>query len=518
MLLRYRRRTVSTSNALESSEGTPAPPERADDATWWARLGVPMVLVGVAGVLGAVGLGTKSFWHDEAFTAAMVELPFDRFAEVAVGRELNQALYYLILRPWSAAFGTGESALRSLSVLGAMATVALVVVLGRRLVGPRAASLAGAMLAVNPFFIQYAQEARSYTVTLAVLVGAGIALLWALDRPSGARLAAYAVLAGLSVYVHFFAALVVVSHVAGVLVARLPWRRIVPAWVGVAVAFLPVLAFLATVDTDDVDTVARPSLGSALDVVATTVGGAGLLVALVGLSVLAAGDRRHAAGSRLLAVWLVLPLVATFVFSVAVKPMFLDRFLIVVLPALVLLAGAGSARLRLVPQAFALVVVATLSVSGLLDWYEGEKQKDWRSASAFVSDGYQAGDAVSFVRPHVRTAFDYYNRRRGEPVAATSIVSPPAEWGVGDLKADIPPFDVASVARVAPRHPRLWAFFTHRPGPGTFGGEALAVADAIETRYRPVEERNFDGLVVVLYERTSSRPTSPRMTPPAHMG
>ena len=477
-----------------------------------------MALAGVAGVLGAVGLGTKSFWHDEAFTAAMVELPFDRFVEVAVGRELNQALYYLVLRPWSAAFGAGESALRSLSVLGAMATVALVVVLGRRLTGERAAVYAGAMLAVNPFFIQYAQEARSYTVALAVLVGAGITLCRALERPSAGRLAAYAVLAGLSVYVHFFAALVVVAHVAGVVVARLPWRRIVPAWVGIAVVFLPVLAFLATVDTDDVDTVARPSLHSALDVVATMVGGVGLLVALVGLSVLAAGARRHSPGNRLLAVWLVLPLVATLVFSVAVKPMFLDRFLIVVLPALVLLAGAGMARLQPIAQAFSLVLVAALSVSGLLDWYGAEKQKDWRSASAFVLDGYQAGDAVSFVRPHVRTAFDYYNRQRAAPVAAASIVSPPAEWGIGDLKADIPAFDVASVARAAQRHPRLWAFFTHRPGPGTFGGEALAVAEAIETHYRRVEDRDFDGLVVVLYERTSPTDASPRVTPPARVG
>ena len=60
--------------------------------------------------------------------------------------------------------------------------------------------------------------------------------------------------------------------------------------------------------------------------------------------------------------------------------------------------------------------------------------------------------------------------------------------------------------------------FTHRPGPGTFGGEALAVAEAIETHYRPVEERDFDGLVVVLYERTSSGTTSPQMTLPAYMG
>lgn len=308
---------------------------------------------------------------------------------------------------------------------------------------------------------------------------------------------------GLSAYVHFFAGLVVVAQMVGAVVARLPWRRVVPAWAAIIVAFVPVLAFLVTVDAGDVDTVARPTLSAALGIVATVAGGTALLVVLVGLGALALGGRRRPAGTRLLAVWLVLPVVATFAFSVAVKPMFLDRFLIVVLPALALLAGAGLARLHPVPAMVALAVVAALSVSGLVDWYGREKQKDWRSASAFVLDGYRPGDAVSFMRPHVRTAFDYYNRGTAGGVAPTSILSPQAEWAVGDLKSDIPAFDAGAVARAAPRHPRLWAFFTHRPGPGTFGGEAMAVAEAIETRYRPVEERDFDGLVVVLYERRS---------------
>jgi mannosyltransferase len=374
-------------------------------------------------------LGAKSFWHDEAFTALMVDLPAERFAEVIVGREFNQALYYLVLRPWTAVFGSSEVALRSLSVLGAMVAVALVVVLGRRMVGSRGAVGAGVVLAVNPFFVEYTQEARSYTLTLAVLAGAGIALCRALERPSTGRLAVYAVVAGLSVYLHFFAGLVVAAQGVGAVVARLPWRRLLPAWGAIAMAFVPVLAFLATVDTDDVDTVAQPSLGSALDVVATMAGGGALLAALVGLAVLAVAlaGRRHRGGAVVLAVWLLLPVVATFVFSVAVKPMFLDRFLIVELPALVLLAGAGLARLPAAPAGVALTVVVALSVAGLVDWYGTDKQKDWRRASAFVLDGYQEGDALSFVRPHVRSAFEYYNRRAGDPVASSAILSPPAD-------------------------------------------------------------------------------------------
>jgi hypothetical protein len=65
---------VSTNTVVTPARATPAPPEPNHD--WrWAQPGIPLALAGVAGVLGAVGLGAKSFWHDEAFTALVVDLP-----------------------------------------------------------------------------------------------------------------------------------------------------------------------------------------------------------------------------------------------------------------------------------------------------------------------------------------------------------------------------------------------------------------------------------------------------------
>jgi mannosyltransferase len=483
-----------------AADGAPSPP--TPRRPWWEGAAPLWALAAVAGVLGAVRLGAKSFWQDEAFTAAMVDMPADRFVEVTVGRELNQVLYYLFLRPWSAVFGTGEVALRSVSVLGAVAAAVALVLLGRRLVGNRAALLAGCLLVVNPFFVRYAQEARAYTVTLAVVTGAGIALCRALERPTTGRLAVYAAVAGLSVYVHFFAGLVIAAQVLGVLLTRGPWRRLVPAWIGVAVAFAPVLTFLAVVETGEVDFVPRPTPGSAFDIVATTAGGTVQLVAMLGLAAIAFSRRHHRSGAAVLACWAVLPVALTYLYSVAVQPLFVDRFLIVALPALVLLAGAGLARLHPVAGGLVLVGLVAVSAVELVNWYGGEKQKDWRAASSFVLDDHREGDAVTFVRPHVRTSFEYYNRRAGDVVPPEAVLFPTyEEWVIGEPNTDIAPFEADDVAAAAPGHPRLWAFFTHRPGPGARGEEVSSVAEAIESHYRAVDGRDFDGLVVVLYER-----------------
>jgi hypothetical protein len=64
-------------------------------------------------------------------------------------------------------------------------------------------------------------------------------------------------------------------------------------------------------------------------------------------------------------------------------------------PALVIAAGAGLARLR--PAALtasALAVLVTLSSFEIADWYAGDGKEDWRGAAAVVSAHDQEGDVV----------------------------------------------------------------------------------------------------------------------------
>src|SRR5436190_20055625 len=94
--------------------------------------------------------------------------------------------------------------------------------------GRRAALLAGLLAACSPLLVWYSQEARAYA--LLVLLGSLSVLLMlrALERPSGARLAAWAVVAALALCSHYFAVFLVAPPAAGLL-ACLGWRRVGPA-------------------------------------------------------------------------------------------------------------------------------------------------------------------------------------------------------------------------------------------------------------------------------------------------
>src|SRR6202030_4838745 len=97
--------------------------------------------------------------------------------------------------------------------------------------------------------------------------------------------------------------------------------------------------------------------------------------------------------------WLLVPLGIVLAVSV-VRPIFLSRYLMFCLPALLLGVAAGIARLRPASLAWALfAAISVLSVQGTLSYYRGDfdiSREDWRSASAYILDHAQPGDGIFF--------------------------------------------------------------------------------------------------------------------------
>ena len=167
--------------------------------------------------------------------------------------------------------------------------------------------------------------------------------------------------------------------------------------------------------------------------------GVGLLLAVVGVGVL----RR--AGKTELAVWLGAWAFAPFLVSLlitVVRPVYLDRYLIVAAPAFALLAGVAIVgigfRMR---AAVGLAVVAATSV-GLVLWYsEGDggnwRGEDWRSAVAAVGERRGESEAVVVAPWSANPAATFYGARVSDTSTADSIwVLTWSETGDELLEAD----------------------------------------------------------------------------------
>ena len=172
----------------------------------------------VAATIRLGSLATQSYWVDEATTVHELHMSFGGLLHALSVNESTPPLYYLLAWVWAKAFGSGEAGLRSLSALAGIALVPVSYLCGRELVSRAAGVVAAALVAVSPFMIWYAQEARAYML-FALLCGLS---LWffarARSEPSRGNLIGWAAFSALALMTHFFAGLLIAPEAALLLV------------------------------------------------------------------------------------------------------------------------------------------------------------------------------------------------------------------------------------------------------------------------------------------------------------
>ncbi|MEA2458358.1 MAG: mannosyltransferase [Thermoleophilaceae bacterium] len=157
-------------------------------------------------------IGDQSFWLDEAFTVDLVKRPFGDMLSATAQTESTPPLYYALAWLWAKLFGHGEAGLRSMSALFGTLTVPVAWRAGRELFSPRVGLIAAALVAVNPFFVWYSQEARSYALLVLMAALSLLFLERALRDRTPRAFALWALVAVLGLLTHYFAAFLLVPE------------------------------------------------------------------------------------------------------------------------------------------------------------------------------------------------------------------------------------------------------------------------------------------------------------------
>jgi hypothetical protein len=126
-----------------------------------------IALLFLASALRFHRLGAQSLWYDEgvAYAHSLRTLP-----ELVplLQNNVHVPAYFTLLGLWQDLTGSSEFALRLLSALFSILSVAWAYALGARLFHPIAGLTAAALVALNSVSIYYAQEARMYAMLTAV--------------------------------------------------------------------------------------------------------------------------------------------------------------------------------------------------------------------------------------------------------------------------------------------------------------------------------------------------------------
>ncbi|HLK32930.1 MAG TPA: glycosyltransferase family 39 protein, partial [Terriglobales bacterium] len=241
-------------------------------------------ITGLSCALRLLYLGKKSFWLDEIVSVSIARLDGAGFRNIVMSWELNEGLYYSLLRGWLH-LGQGEFVVRLLSVLPAVAGVPFVYLLGRRLFSGKVGLIAALLLTVNAFDVRYAQEARGYSWFEFLVLLACWFFVKCMDQPEAkGNWTGLVITLVLCVYAHFFAGLMLpVFWLAAVLrKRRFPWRRFVISSAVIAFAALPALLFVAMKNRGQVGWVQPTTWHDLYDLITLLSGRGGLGLLLLG--------------------------------------------------------------------------------------------------------------------------------------------------------------------------------------------------------------------------------------------
>ncbi len=168
----------------------------------------------------AMWLLPKSFWGDEWFSIQTAQAP-SLFETVRLSiADVHPPLYYVVLR-WASELGGGsEAALRSVSFISGVAMLWMIAGIARRYLSPFAAAACIWITALSPYWLQSANEVRSYALMAFCVTAAAAGFLRMTEEalPGGSRgvfwTRVYTVFSVTAVYVEHYSWFWVAASVA----------------------------------------------------------------------------------------------------------------------------------------------------------------------------------------------------------------------------------------------------------------------------------------------------------------
>jgi hypothetical protein len=363
--------------------------------------------------------------------------------------------------------GTDELVVRFPSIAAGTLTAPALGALGR-LAAPSVGRSAALLGALSPFLLWYATEARMYPLAALLVAVSWYALLRLLVAPTRQRALAYGAAAALALLSHYFVLFVGLAQAALGLFALARDRRLLrPLALGAAAALAPIAVWALyasrIVGSYYGAAPGRQDLGAVLGSFLLRVGPGWSLpveqagpLALALATIAVAGCRHGLARRRTRSIttasllWLLVPTAAALAVSV-VRPVFQERYLVVVGPAFLLLLalGVGGWSSRVARVGLTALVFCAMAPP-LWNLAAGRYLRSGYGAhAAEVNALGRPGEAVVLTGTSQAPLYEYYASRGGVGLPVFGLPrTPPASA----------PEATDDLARIAAGHDGLWLF------------------------------------------------------------
>ena len=438
------------------------------------------VLCGLALFFNLYRIGGPGLWFDEVLSVARAWQPLPVLFRIISTTQPNMALYYVVLHFWLSVTGHAgipatEAVVRFPSAVFSAAGSLLLYFLARRFFGARIAFLAALLYVLNTLQLTYAQETRSYALQLLLVISSWYALCVLLSGGlAGSRTSAWWLIfvlsSTLAIYAQLFSGLVLAAQIGAVVllcVVPTAWRAharrqlrsliVSCAWIGVMIVPLLCASRVGS-KTGWLPIPAPADLAHLLLIVSSQsrlflLLAAPLLVLGPGVPLLVALPRTRRSLLRLnllprteilekewmqrhtqwlplallLCCWLLCPVAISYLVSQKAMHLFAARYLVVIVPAFVLLSALGlsALRWRAVQIVYGLCLLLSC-LSAVPGYYAGAQVEDWRSGTQWLQQNYRPGDGLICydTSQGCAVSIEYYLRVYPRGMAHFDVASP----------------------------------------------------------------------------------------------
>lgn len=375
-------------------------------------------------------------WYDEAFAVlfsakGLQAMLYGTLTPVnGAAADVHPLLYYTTLNFWMSLFGQDAAVVRFYSVLISLITLLVFYALLRDLFDHRTATVGVLIAAVAPFFVQYSQEARMYSLLALLMMGATWCYVRGLHSGRVGWWIGLAVCAGLGMYAQQLAAfyLLTLGFAAFATRKRDIIIKMVLAGIGAGVIYLPWLLQLPSqFGKLGAYWIEQPGFAQLLLLFRTFLFGdlepnalaqlvtlVALILILVFLIYMGLKLIRRDRGSLMFIFWLAFAPVLLMWLVSQFRPVFLNRAL---LPSGLMFYAALAwlfTRARLAKPIRGMLIGA-LGISflpGLSAFYTWDTfpRGDFRGMIALINQQKQTGDQVVHANKITGLSFYYYDR------------------------------------------------------------------------------------------------------------
>lgn len=402
-------------------------------------------IVILAFLLRIYNIDKEGLWGDEIFSVMAARGTITEIVGTVNYGDLHPPFYYIVLHFWMKLFGDSEFSLRFISATFGILSVYVIYRVGKLIFNEKIGLLSAFLLSISYIGIRYAQEARSYSLLLLLILLSNYYFIAIIkdtrekEKRDIKHIVGYFICTILLLYTHYFGIFYVIAQN---LYYILIYRKDIRLWITVQFLMLLSFSFLVPIiigkigrgvgstrtkpDTDIIYSTFEYFVGSEIGLYAIIV--VCVIYAFIHYNkIMAKAKIRKDTKTQIweyiskdkifILIWAFVPILAVFVISDFFFSIYRIKYLIGSLPAFILLISNITFEFKRVIIVLILVMILVFpTTDDLTQYYQVAHNEQWRDAAEYIKDNTKGDDIVLVYSVTTSKWFKYYYEGNIRPI------------------------------------------------------------------------------------------------------